>query len=204
MPHHLSSALTEKMEILSLVKDEETGDYTWTVSRKCWASVTLHERKNMFSVTGVAVQAATLLVRFNTKITLQNALRWGDVFLHLTTIEQDRTQGCQRIRAGLCRPDILTAKPRARSGRDALNRPITVQRAAFSFPGILTEKYYRNEADDVFRTTTQQRVLVTPKAIVLRAGDGVQQADGRQYTVRQVLDLDTWKNEYVIERQEDD
>ena len=49
----------------------------------------------------------------------------------------------------------------------------------------------------------QRRALVTPKAVMLRAGDLVQLNDGAPYTVRQVLDLEAYKNEYVIERQED-
>ena len=55
----------------------------------------------------------------------------------------------------------------------------------------------------MYRAELQQRVLVTPKVIVLRAGDLVQQDTEPPYTVRQVLDLDPYKNEYVIERRWD-
>ena len=97
----------------------------------------------------------------------------------------------------------LTAKPQDRTGRDALNRPTAVDVPGFTFPGVLTEKYFRNDAEDVYRAELQQRVLVTPKVIVLRAGDLVQQDTEPPYTVRQVLDLDPYKNEYVIERRWD-
>ena len=80
------------------------------------------------------------------------------------------------------------------------NRPVAVSVPSFTFPGILTEKYFRNEADDIYRAEVQQRVLVAPKVIVLRAGDLVQKGNETPYTVRQVLDLDPYKNEYVIER----
>lgn len=78
-----------------------------------------------------------------------------------------------------------------------------VEVPGFTFPGVLTEKYFRNDAEDVYRAELQQRVLVTPKVIVLRAGDLVQQDTEPSYTVRQVLDLDPYKNEYVIERRWD-
>ena len=38
MHDHLSSALTEKIEVLTLVLDDETGNYAWAPSRKRWAS----------------------------------------------------------------------------------------------------------------------------------------------------------------------
>ena len=50
---------------------------------------------------------------------------------------------------------------------------------------------------------TLRRVLVTPKTVVLRTGDLVQRGDEAPYTVRQVMDLEFYKNEYVLERQED-
>lgn len=50
---------------------------------------------------------------------------------------------------------------------------------------------------------TLRRVLVAPKTVVLRTGDLVQRGDEAPYTVRQVMDLEFYKNEYVLERQED-
>ena len=67
----------------------------------------------------------------------------------------------------------------------------------------MTEKYIRSEAEEVFRTNLRQRILVTPKAILLRPGDLIRPQREAPYTVRQVMDLDPYKNEYVIERQED-
>lgn len=96
----------------------------------------------------------------------------------------------------------LTAKPQARTGH-ARNRPTAVQQSGFTFPGILTELYYRNAADDAYRVETLQRALVTPKAIKFRAGNLVQAGSKAPYTIRQVMDLDPRKNEYVIEQQED-
>ncbi len=203
MHDHLSSALNEKIEILTLVQDEETGNIAWAPSRKRWASVELDTQRNLFSVVGVGTRGATVIIRPHLRLTLHQAIRWRGEFLHLTSILLNREQDQQEIKAAICQNVTLTAKPQARTGRDALNRPTKVEQASFTFPGILAEMYYRNDQDEIFRSTMQRRVLVTPKAVVLRAGDLVQLNDGAPYTVRQVLDLEAYKNEYVIERQED-
>lgn len=203
MHDHLSSALNEKIEILTLVQDEETGNIAWVPSRKRWASVELDTQRNLFSVVGVGTRGATVIIRPHLRLTLHQAIRWRGEFLHLTSILLNREQDQQEIKAAICQNVTLTAKPQARTGRDALNRPTKVEQASFTFPGILAEMYYRNDQDEIFRSTMQRRVLVTPKAVVLRAGDLVQLNDGAPYTVHQVLDLEAYKNEYVIERQED-
>lgn len=203
MQDHLSSALRDKIEILTLIQDDETGNMAWAPSGKRWASAEIDTQRNLFSIVGVGTRGATVVIRPDLRLTLHQAIRWNGKFLHLTSIALDKERDRQEIKAAICYPATLTAKPQARTGRDAMNRPLMEQQAAFDFPGILTEMYYRNEGDEVFRKTTQRRVLVTPKAIVLRAGDLVQQGTEAPYTVRQVMDLEFYKNEYVIERQED-
>lgn len=203
MHNHLSSALTEKIEILTLLQDDETGNIAWAPSRTRWASVEVDTQRNLFSVAGIGSRGATVVIRPDLRLTLQQAIRWNGEFLHLTSIILNKERDCQEIKAAICCPVTLTAKPQARTGRDSMNRPLMEPQAAYDFPGILTEMYHRNEGDEVFRKTTQQRVLVTPKAVILRAGDLVQAGNEAPYTVRQVMDLELYKNEYVIERQED-
>lgn len=200
---HLSSVLNEKVEILSLIQDETTNDLAWHPVRKCWASVEIDTQRNLFSVVGVGTRGATVVIRPDLRLTLHQAIRWNGEFLHLTSITLDKERDRQTIQAALCNPVTLTADPQDRTGRDEMNRPKVVKQASFSFPGILTELYHGNAADEIYRTDTLQRVMVTPKAVVLRAGDLVHPENEAPYTVRQVLDLDPWKNEYVIERQED-
>lgn len=156
--------------------------------------------RNLFSAIGVGTRSATVIIRPHLRLTLHQAIRWRGEFLHLTSILLNREQDQQEVKAAVCEPVTLTARPQNRTGRDTYNRPVAVSVPSFTFPGILTEKYFRNEADDVYRAEVQQRVLVTPKVIVLRAGDLVQKGNETPYTVRQVLDLDPYKNEYVIER----
>ena len=200
MYEQLSSALTEKIEILTLVLDDETGNLAWAPSGTCWASVMVDTYRNLFSAIGVGTRSATVIIRPHLRLTLHQAIRWRGEFLHLTSILLNREQDQQEVKAAVCEPVTLTARPQNRTGRDTYNRPVDVSVPSFTFPGILTEKYFRNEADDVYRAEVQQRVLVTPKVIVLRAGDLVQKGNETPYTVRQVLDLDPYKNEYVIER----
>lgn len=200
MHEQLSSALTEKIEILTLVLDDETGNLAWAPSGACWASVKVDTYRNLFSAIGVGTRGATVIIRPHLRLTLHQAIRWRGEFLHLTSILLNREQDRQEIKAAICQNVTLTAKPQARTGRDALNRPTKVEQASFTFPGILTEKYFRNEADDFCRAEVQQRVLVTPKEIQMRAGDLIQNGKEAPYTVRQVLDLDPYKNEYVVER----
>lgn len=200
---NLSSRLKHQIEILELKKDEETGNYAWVQRKERWADVELDTRKNIFSEIGIGARGATILIRPDHELTLHQAMRWQGQFLFLTSIILGERRDRQEIKAAICYPATLTAKHQARTGRDAMNRPMVEQQSTLDFPGILTEMYYRNESDEIIRKATQRRVLVTPKAIVLRAGDLVQQGSEAPYTVRQVLDLDPYKNEYVIERQED-
>ena len=200
MYEQLSSALTEKIEILTLVLDDETRNLAWAPSGTCWASVMVDTYRNLFSAIGVGTRGATVIIRPHLRLTLHQAIRWRGEFLHLTSILLNREQDRQEIKAAICQNVTLTAKPQARTGRDALNRPTKVEQASFTFPGILTEKYFRNEADDFYRAEVQQRVLVTPKEIQMRAGDLIQNGKETPYTVRQVLDLDPYKNEFIVER----
>lgn len=199
----LASALRDRVEILTLERDEETGAFSWTPERKRWAAVKLDSQRNLFSAVGVGARGVTVTIRPDRWVTLQNAFRWNGEFLHLTAISMGPERDRQEIRAAICHPETLTAKPQDRTGRDARNRPVAIPQASYTFPGILTERYHRSEEDEVFRRETLERVLVTPKAVELRPGDLVQRGEEPPYTVLQRLDLEDYKNEYVIERRGD-
>lgn len=199
----LASALREKIEILTLTRDAETGALAWTPERKRWAAVKLDSQRNLFSAVGVGARGVTVTIRPDRWVTLRNAFRWNGEFLHLTAIAWGPERDRQEIRAAICHPETLTAKPQDRTGRDERNRPVAVPQPSYTFPGILTERYHRSEEDEVFRRETLERVLVTPKAVELRPGDLVQRGEEPPYTVLQRLDLEDYKNEYVIERRGD-
>lgn len=200
---NLSSLLDQKVDILQLMHDEDSAAYAWTIRRTCPAYVETDICDNLFSAAGTRARGAKLTIRTDSRLTLHEAMRWNGKFLFLTSIELSEQRDRQELQAAVCESVTLTAKPQDHTGRDAFNRPTAVEVPGFTFPGVLTEKYFRNDAEDVYRAELQQRVLVTPKVIVLRAGDLVQQDTEPPYTVRQVLDLDPYKNEYVIERRWD-
>lgn len=199
----LASALRDRVEILTLERDEETGAFSWVVERKRWAAVKLDSQRNLFSAVGVGARGVTVTIRPDRRLTLRDAIRWNGEFLHLTAISMGAERDRQEIRAAICHPEMLTAKPQDRTGRDARNRPVAIPQASYTFPGILTERYHRSEEDEVFRREMLERVLVTPKAVELRPGDLVQRGEEPPYTVLQRLDLEDYKTEYVIERRGD-
>ena len=203
MYDQLSSALREKIEILTLERDEKTGAFSWVAERKRWAAVKLDSQRNLFSAVGAGARGVTVTIRPDRWVTLRNAFRWNGEFLHLTAISMGAERDRQEIRAAICHPATLTAKPQDRTGRDSRNRPVAIPQASYTFPGILTERYHRSEEDEVVRREMLERVLVTPKAVELRPGDLVQRGEEPPYTVMQRLDLEDYKTEYVIERRGD-
>ena len=179
----------------------ESGAWKWTPIRDIWVSAEHRTKINIFSHIAVGARAVDL-VTWRQDVTLHNAIRMGSDHLFLTEItEQNRNQ--LRLRAAVCEPVTLKATPSARSGRDDLTLPIVTPQPSFGFPGILAELYYKHESDEVFHSALQRRALITPKAVALRLGDLVQSDGEPGYVVRQVMDLDHYKNEYVVERQED-
>lgn len=196
----LADSLRQRIELLELRFDRAKSAYFWDVRRVCWGGVSFNERSNLFSSVGIGARGASIVIRPDRLLTLHHAARAGPQFFFLTAITLSDDRSRLDLRAAVCEPVTLTARPQSRKGRDALNRPTAEEIAPYTFPGILTEKYFRNEADDVYRAEMQQRVLVTPKDIQMRAGDLVQNGKEAPYTVRQVLDLDPYKNEYIIER----
>lgn len=194
--------LNQRIQVLALSR--EAGGYAWKEAWRTWGKAELDIRRNLFSSVGIGALGVTFTIRANPELTLGHAFSWRGQHCFLTSmIPLDGQRGYMEVKAALCEPVALTAKPQARTGRDELNRPTAVELPAYSFPGILTEKYRANEAEDVYRVNTLQRVLVMPKAIQLRPGDLVEPEEDAPYTVRQALDLDPWKNEYIIERQVD-
>ena len=195
--------LRERVTVLELTTVDKSA-YTWSEARRIWADAVLDTRSNLFSSVGIGARGVTFTVRTSASLSLANAVLWRGHHCFLTSIiHLEGQRGYMEVKAALCEPVTLTAKPQARTGRDELNRPTAVEVPSYTFPGILTEEYRDNEAEDVYRVTTLRRVLVTPKVIQLRPGDLVEASGEPPYTVRQALDLDVWKNEYEIERQED-
>lgn len=203
MYKQLSTALNEKMEVLELIQDPQ-NQYTWASKKWIWASIDLSSgQRNLFSSIGIGARNANIIVRNDLSLSLHKALRWNGQFLFLTSLIPGEHRDHLELNAALVTPVSCIATWTPRDAKDAFNRPVEGEPVSITFPGVLTEKYRGNELEDVYRTLTQQRVLVTPKAIKLQAGAVVQIEAGAAYTVRSVMDLDEWKNEYEIEHRED-
>lgn len=186
---HLSSTLTEKVEILSLIQDEETDHLAWHPARCCWAAVNLDLQRNLFSSVGIGARGATITIRSEQQLSLHQALRWRGQFLFLTSVILAPGRDRKEVKAALCNPVECQA--------DMDKAPHGI-----CFPGILTEKYIGHEQLDPYAVVTTDYVLVTPKSVVLSPGSWV--CVGEE--IFQVLvphELDEWKNEYEIRRKRD-
>ena len=194
--------LDQRIQVLELKKSENS--YSWGEVGSVWARGELDTRSNLFSSIGIGARGVTFTVRSRRQLSLANAYRWGTQHCFITAIlPLADVPGYVQVKAALVDPVSCVATWTPRDAKDSLNRPVEGKPESVTFPGILTEKYRGNDQEDVYRVLTQQRVLVTPKAIQLRVGTVVQIGADSPYTVRAVLDLDPWKNEYEIEHQED-
>ena len=123
---NLSSLLDQKVDILQLMHDEDSAAYAWTIRRTCPAYVETDIHDNLFSAAGTRARGAKITIRTDSRLTLHEAMRWNGKFLFLTSIELSEQRDRQELQAAVCESVTLTAKPQARTGRDALNRPSAV------------------------------------------------------------------------------
>ncbi len=196
--------LDQRIEVMALQKAVGGNTYSWETVCRIWAMGELDTKNNLFSAIGIGARGITFTIRANRRLTLANAFLWRTKHCFLTSfIPLEDSPGYVQVKAALVNPVSCTATWTPRDTKDTLNRPVGGTPETVIFPGILTEKYRKSEPEEVYRTLTRQRVLVTPKEITLRAGTAVQIQDGTTYTVRSVMDLDEWKNEFEIEHQED-
>lgn len=161
---NLSSLLDQKVDILQLMHDEDSAAYAWTIRRTCPAYVETDIHDNLFSAAGTRARGAKLTIRTDSRLTLHEAMRWNGKFLFLTSIELSEQRDRQELQAAVC--ESVTLHSKATGPHRAPMRSTRRRRSrspGFTFPGVLTEKYFRNDAEDVYRAELQQRVLVTPE-----------------------------------------
>lgn len=179
MPDGILSAgkLDQLVQVLEL---QETGKgvWEWVPVRKAWAQVTVQDKRNLFSSVGIGARDAALVLR-RQKLTLENALLWGEQHLFLTDIKP-RGRGHLVVSAAL----VFTVKCKA---------------GAIQFPGCLTEKYVQYEAMMPMDVNRVRYVLVTPKAMQLAPGH-ILDISGTAYHILLAHTLDGYKNEYEIMR----
>lgn len=185
--------LRERLEVLEL-RETQAGAWEWVSEGRTWGQVTLSDKRNLFSTVGIGARDAQLVLR-RRPLTLGHALRWGGQHLFLTAI-RPRGRGYLDVSAALVEPVGCVGRP-VDAGMGRGNRPDRQEKEPVRFPGVLTEKYLGYTRQETHAVNDTGLVLVTPKAILLKAGDLVD-TGAETYNVRVVHTLDPWKNEYEI------
>lgn len=195
--------LSERLELLEL-RETESGTWEWVGIGRLWAQVevdggnNLFSSKNLFSSVGIGARNAKLVLRTR-PLTLHQALRWKEQHLFLTGITKlDRMH--LSVQAALVEP-VGCLATRTEDTVGEAGRPTPAETMRLTFPGVLTEKYARYEREETHAEGETGYVLVTPKAITLKAGDlvTVREGPGKDvYHVTVCHVLDPYKNEYEI------
>lgn len=189
--------LSERLELLEL-RETEIGTWEWVRTGRLWAQVEVDGGKNLFSSVGIGTRNAKLVLRTR-PLNLHQALRWKEQHLFLTGITKlDRMH--LSVQAALVE-SVACLATRTEDTVGEAGRPTTAETMRLTFPGVLTEKYARYEREETHAEGETGYVLVTPKAITLKAGDlvTVQEGPGKDvYHVTVCHVLDPYKNEYEI------
>ncbi len=189
--------LSERLELLEL-RETEIGTWEWVRTGRLWAQVEVDGGKNLFSSVGIGTRNAKLVLRTR-PLNLHQALRWKEQHLFLTGITKlDRMH--LSVQAALVEP-VGCLATRTEDTVGEAGRPTPAETMRLTFPGVLTEKYARYEREETHAEGETGYVLVTPKAITLKAGDlvTVQEGPGKDvYHVTVCHVLDPYKNEYEI------
>ena len=174
----------------------------WDMLCGIWLSGKLTGRRNLFSRVGIGADGAEFLLR-ERDITLHDAILWEGQQYFLTNIAKEGTGPVYfRISAARVSPETVTVR-RDIIEMGALNRPERVEKEIGSFPGCITEKYLGSSPEDSHIESEKRLIAVAPKAAAYRAGDCFE-IRGKRYRVEVVHELESWKNEYEIRREEDD
>lgn len=192
--------LRERGEILTLFPI--SGGFEWKMDRKIWISVKETGKKNLFSGVGVGAAGVEILMR-ETDLTLHNAIRWRRQHYFLTNIQEEGIHPVYyKVQAARITPKTVT-QYRMKTEWGENNRPINKYLPLQTFPACVTEKYVKSSEQDSHVETEAQLAAVTPKVIEAKAGD-LFEIEGKKYRVMTAHLQDEFKNEYIIQRTEED
>lgn len=189
--------LNQRIEVLCFKK--WGTKYSWKSSATIWGKVEVLDKINIFSKVGIGVKSYKFTIR-GRFLTLHQALNWRGRFYFLTDIKEiDRMY--LEVTAAQIEPKLCTAV-RTTTIKNELNRPVTSSEIFLTFPGCLTEKYIRYNQEKPQAINESTYVLVTPKSVILSAGELVKIED-IIYNIQIVHSLDEYKNEYEISIKKD-
>lgn len=178
------------------------ADLAFAETAQAWAQVRETGRKNNFAKIGIGADGVEIVLR-EREITLHDAILWNGCHYFLTNITREGTAPvCLKIQAA--RVPCRTAEAyRYRTSRGKTGYPVNTPERLGSFPACLTEKYLGSREETSHMENETRLVAVTPKAAAYQVGD-LFEISGKRYRVMVVHDLEDWKNEYEIQRVEDD
>lgn len=186
----------------TLLRINGTSNLQWEELAGLWMQVKETGRKNLFSKVGIGADGVEILIR-SRDITLHDAIRWNGRHYFLTNISEEGTAPVYlKIQAARVNPMPVTVW-RDKVEKGALNQPVRAPEQIGSFPGCITEKYLASRGEESHIESEIRLVAVAPKAALYRAGD-LFEISGEKFRVMVVHNLENWKNEYEIQRIEDD
>lgn len=176
-------------------------DLKWEENSGIWMQVKETGRKNLFSKVGIGSDGVEIFLR-KRDITLHDAIQWKGQHYFLTNITEEGTAPVYlKIQAARITPVTVTAWQNQVSMGD-LNQAEYMWEQAGTFPACVTEKYLASREEESHMESEIRLVAVTPKVAVYQAGDIFEIAE-KKFRVMIVHNLESWKNEYEIQRIED-
>ena len=189
-----------RVEVLEL--KETASGFAWVSAGTRAAAVQQDSKRNLFSSVGLGRPTIRFTMR-RCGLTLHQALRLHGMHCFLTEITPiTGDRHFMTVTAALVEPVPCSVIRRVRVRDPVLLRPTLEEERTVGFPACLTEKYVKFDAGIPNSVTEQCYVLVTPKAVQLRAGELVHVRD-EPWRVQTHHELDDYKNEYEIVREED-
>lgn len=190
--------LRERAAVLRLAGET---DLRWEKRCGVWLAAKETGRKNLFSKVGIGAAGAEFLLR-ERGLTLHDAILWQEQHFFLTDIAREGVAPVYfRVQAAQVTP-VIAQHFRRKVTLGELNRPEETLERIGSFPCCLTEKYLGSSDENSHVESRERLVAVTPKAVSCRSGD-LLEIDGGQYRVMVAHELESYKNEYEIERTAD-
>lgn len=186
--------LKEKISILTLSQNEDT--YAWTSTISLWTKVEQLRRGNQFSKVGVGVKTIKFIIRNSNNISLHNAIRWQGrhgFIIDINTIDLRYHE----VTVALIEPKTCRVERTGNPKLNDLNRPYYEENSTIIFPGCLIPKKQDYIQGKPMAVSETRYLLITHKAIELRAGDLVT-IENATFTVATSQTLNEYSNEYEI------
>lgn len=199
-------ALRDLIQFLRLEQTE--NGFEWVSQTNMFAQVkqksskNMSSSKNIISAVGLVVPIAEITIR-KRYITLDNALMFRGQHYFITNIEEHPdSRNFYKVTTAAITPKICSVKKRVAELDPVYNRPTLSENTKITFPACVIKEKVKTEEETPRTNTEQSLVIVVPKAITLNVGEQIT-LGGKVWRVTEPYELDEWKNEYEIIRNDD-